>query len=92
MEKQKQNKALDTVTDKVDEKEMRGGSSDKKISFSQISKAIENEKPKIKPSETDLKLLKAKFVNCLIHKSFRNAQIIRLLIFTKKPMEILIRL
>lgn len=34
MEKQKQNKALDTVTDKVDEKEMRGGSSDKKISFS----------------------------------------------------------
>jgi|LauGreDrversion4_2_1035121.scaffolds.fasta_scaffold218795_2 hypothetical protein len=92
MEKQKQNKALDTVTDKVDEKEMRGGSSDKKISFSQIAKAIENEKPKIKPSEADLKLLKAKFVNCLIHKSFRNAQIIRLLIFTKKPMEILIRL
>ena len=66
MEKQKQNKALDTVTDKVQEKEMKGD----QVHIEQLLniQAVGNlssssqEKPKIKPSDADLKLFKAKFV------------------------------
>jgi hypothetical protein len=55
MEKQKQSKALDTVTDKVQEKEFKGGD------LSQLAKSATAVAPKIRPSAADLKVLTTEF-------------------------------
>lgn len=70
MEKAKENKSLDKVTDKVSEKEMAGG---KEAAAAATKAETVQSTPKIKPTAADLKILTTEFVS--IFQCMRNHEV-----------------